>query len=209
MKQVRVNRKAAGRVADGHPWIFQSDVLDTGGAAPGDAVRVADPANKLLGVAHFSEASQITLRMLDTKPADIGPDFFRARIRAAQAHRDRVVRDTNAYRLVHAEADRLPALIIDRYADCFVVQTQNQGMDRAKDEILAVLEELYSPRAIVLRNDASVRKLERLPLEKSVARGALPEILEIEMNGLTLRADLLEGQKTGVFLDQRENYAAA
>lgn len=204
-----MNRKAAGRVADGHPWIFQSDVLDTGGAAPGDAVRVADPANKLLGVAHFSEASQITLRMLDTKPADIGPDFFRARIRAAQAHRDRVVRDTNAYRLVHAEADRLPALIIDRYADCFVVQTQNQGMDRAKDEILAVLEELYSPRAIVLRNDASVRKLERLPLEKSVARGALPEILEIEMNGLTLRADLLEGQKTGVFLDQRENYAAA
>ena len=211
MKQVRVNRKAAGRVAAGHPWIFQSDIADTGHAAPGEAVRVVDPSNRLLGTAHYSEASQITLRMLDTgKTTAIDRDFFRARIAAAQAHRDRrVAAGANAYRLVHAEADRLPALIIDRYADCFVVQTLNQGMDASKDDILAVLEEQYSPRAIVLRNDASVRKLEKLPLEKGVVRGALPELLEIEMNGLTLRADLLEGQKTGVFLDQRENYAAA
>ena len=204
-----MNRKAAGRVAAGHPWIFQSDVVETGGAAPGDAVRVVDPANRLLGTAHYSAASQITLRMLDSNATEIGRDFFRARIAAAQAHRDRVVRQTNAYRLVHAEADRLPALIIDRYGDCFVVQTQNQGMDRAKEEILAVLDELYAPRAMVLRNDASVRKLEKLPLEKLVVRGTLPEVLEVEMNGLTLRADLMEGQKTGVFLDQRENYVAA
>jgi 23S rRNA (cytosine1962-C5)-methyltransferase len=206
---VRVNRKAAGRVASGHPWIFGSDVLDRGQAAAGDAVLVIDSKGASLGTAHYSDSSQICLRMLADRVETIDRTFFLRRISVAQAHRERVVRDSNAYRLVHAEADQLPGLIIDRYGDCFTMQTLDQGMDRAKPELVSCLEELFSPRAVVERNDAAVRKRESLPLQSGVLAGAVPENVVIEMNGLKLAADLLRGQKTGIFLDQRENYVAA
>jgi 23S rRNA (cytosine1962-C5)-methyltransferase len=206
---VRVNRKAAGRVASGHPWIFGSDVLDRGQAAAGDAVLVIDSKGASLGTAHYSDSSQICLRMLADRVETIDRSFFLRRITVAQAHRERVVRDSNAYRLVHAEADQLPGLIIDRYGDCFTMQTLDQGMDRAKPELVSCLEELFSPRAVVERNDAAVRKRESLPLQSGVLAGAVPENVVIEMNGLKLAADLLRGQKTGIFLDQRENYVAA
>jgi len=135
--------------------------------------------------------------------------FFLRRIRAAQDYRKRVVTHSDAYRLVHGEGDQLPALIIDRYAEYFVVQTLNQGMDRAKSEIVSCLDELFSPRGIAARNDAPVRARESLPLESGVLAGEVPDAVTIHMNGLELRADLLHGQKTGVFLDQRENYLAA
>jgi 23S rRNA (cytosine1962-C5)-methyltransferase len=206
---VRVNRKAAGRVASGHPWIFGSDVLDRGQAAAGDAVLVIDSKGASLGTAHYSDSSQICLRMLADRVETIDRTFFLRRISVAQAHRERVVRDSNAYRLVHAEADQLPGLIIDRYGDCFTMQTLDQGMDRAKPELVSCLEELFSPQAVVERNDAAVRKRESLPLQSGVLAGAVPENVVIEMNGLKLAADLLRGQKTGIFLDQRENYVAA
>lgn len=209
MHIVRVNRKAAGRVASGHPWIFGSDVLDRGQAAAGDAVLVIDSKGASLGTAHYSDSSQICLRMLADRVETIDRTFFLRRISVAQAHRERVVRDSNAYRLVHAEADQLPGLIIDRYGDCFTMQTLDQGMDRAKPELVSCLEELFSPRAVVERNDAAVRKRESLPLQSGVLAGAVPENVVIEMNGLKLAADLLRGQKTGIFLDQRENYVAA
>lgn len=209
MHTVRVNRKAAGRVASGHPWIFGSDVLDRGQAAAGDAVLVIDSKGASLGTAHYSDSSQICLRMLADRVETIDRTFFLRRISVAQAHRERVVRDSNAYRLVHAEADQLPGLIIDRYGDCFTMQTLDQGMDRAKPELVSCLEELFSPRAVVERNDAAVRKRESLPLQSGVLAGAVPENVVIEMNGLKLAADLLRGQKTGIFLDQRENYVAA
>src|SRR5262249_32952538 len=127
-------------------WIFSSDVLSTGEAEPGSAVKVIDPAGHALGTAHFSASSQIALRMLSTRVDEIGPAFFASRLAAAEAHRRRVVSGTDAYRVVHGEGDRLPALIVDRYADYLVLQTLNQGMDRARDRIVAALVDLFKPR---------------------------------------------------------------
>lgn len=131
------------------------------------------------------------------------------RIAAAQSYREKAVRDTNAYRLVHAEADLLPGLIIDRYDDCFSIQTLNQGMDKATEEIVDALEAQFSPRAIVARNDSAVRTLEELPRETKILKGTIDAPVPVTMNGFAMEADLLHGHKTGVFLDQRENYLAA
>jgi 23S rRNA (cytosine1962-C5)-methyltransferase len=209
MKQVRVNRKAAERVASGHPWIFASDVADRGGAAAGQPVTVVDPRGRPLGTAHFSSSSQISLRMLSRQTEEIGREFFLRRLRAAEEHRRHVVEGGSAYRVVHGEADLLPALVVDRYADYLVVQTLDQGMDAATAEIVSCLEEIFHPKGIVARNDVAVRAKEDLPLETTILAGEVPESVTLELNALTLRADLLHGQKTGIFLDQRENYLAA
>jgi 23S rRNA (cytosine1962-C5)-methyltransferase len=208
LSTVRVNRKAAMRVQSGHPWIFSSDVLDRGGAHPGDAVRVVDPGGKYLGTAHYSSTSQITLRLLSTRIEPIDRKFLRHRIEQAEAHRRSVVRDSEAYRLIHAEGDLLPGLIIDRYGDYFVLQLLDQGMDKLTPDIVATLEDLFAPAAIIARNDVATRAKENLPLETKVLAGQVPERVTIRMNGFEWQADLLEGQKTGVFLDQRENYLA-
>jgi 23S rRNA (cytosine1962-C5)-methyltransferase len=209
MTEIRVTRKAAARIAAGHPWIFSSDIAGRAAAQPGQAVKVADPAGRPLGMAHFSSTSEITLRMLSRQVEEIGREFFLRRLRAAQEYRSAVVRDTNAYRVIHGEADLLPALIVDRYGDCLVIQTLDQGMDAAKSEIVSCLDEIFHPRAIGARNDAAVRAKEHLPIERAVLAGDVPESVAVQMNGFTLRADLLRGQKTGIFLDQRENYRAA
>jgi 23S rRNA (cytosine1962-C5)-methyltransferase len=209
MTEIRVNRKGADRVASGHPWIFTSDILDRGTAQPGEAVRVLAGNGRPLGTAHYSSTSQIALRFLSTAAEPIDRAFFLRRITAAEAHRRQVVRGTSAYRLVHGEADLLPGLVIDRYGDYLVVQTLDQGMDAAQADIVSCLEEIYSPLGIVARNDAAVRSKEQLPLETKVVAGNIPEKVSIAMNDLSLEADLLHGQKTGIFLDQRENYLAA
>jgi 23S rRNA (cytosine1962-C5)-methyltransferase len=210
---VRVNRKAADRIASGHPWIFSSDVIDLGRAQPGDAVRVVVDRRggdgQLLCTAHFSSTSQITLRMLSNSATDIDRAFFLNRLQKAISHRERVVENSDAYRLVFSEADLLPGLIVDHYGSYLVLQTLTQGMDRAKDLIADCLNELLQPKGILGRNDASVRKLEDLPREIATLSGQIPERVEVRMNGLKLQADLLRGQKTGVYLDQRENYVAA
>ncbi len=206
---VRVTRKGADRASSGHPWIFSSDVADRGSAQPGDAVKVADPRGRPIGVAHYSSTSQITLRLLSSKPEPIDQEFFRRRLTAAIHHREKVVRNSNACRLVFSEADLLPGLIVDRYGAYLVVQTLSQGMERSRDLIVLCLKELLAPAGILARNDASVRKLEGLPQEIAVFSGEVPERVSLNMNGLDLEADLLKGQKTGVYLDQRENYLAA
>ena len=247
MVTVTVNRKAADRAASGHPWIFASDIIDRGDAAPGDAVLVAavnrnGTPGKPLGIAHYSSTSQIALRMLsesverqflkplplvtarelsDNEPLPlvaarkmvaarepIDRAFFIRRLNAAIGHRECVVQNSNAYRLVYSEGDLLPGLIVDRYGPYLVMQTLTQGMDRARDVIAECLTELLAPAGIFARNDASVRKLEGLPLESMVLSGEIPERVHVGMNGLSLEADLRRGQKTGVYLDQRENYVA-
>jgi len=209
MNEVRVNRKAADRVASGHPWIFSSDLTDRDGAQPGEAVTVADGRGRALGTAHYSSSSQIALRMLSTQAEAVDREFYFRRLRAAEEHRCQVVHHSNAYRAVHGEADLLPALIVDRYADYLVIQTLDQGMDAAQPEIVSCLKEIFQPLGIVARNDAAVRQKEQLPLETAVLAGDVPEFVSVQMNGLTLRADLQRGQKTGIYLDQRENYIAA
>jgi 23S rRNA (cytosine1962-C5)-methyltransferase len=211
---VTVNRKAADRAANGHPWIFASDIVNKTDAAPGEAVKVAlanrnQTPGKPLGTAHYSSTSQIALRLLSDSSEPIDRTFFLRRLKAAIAHRRRVVQNSTACRLVFSEADLLPGLIVDRYGDYLVMQTLTQGMDRSRDDIASALQELLAPAGIFARNDASVRKLENLPLESMVISGEIPERVPVEMNGLKLDADLRRGQKTGVYLDQRENYVAA
>ena len=131
--------------------------------------------------------------------------FLRARVEKALQLRQRYVKGSDAYRLVHGEADLLPGLVVDRYGEHLVIQTLDQGMDRAKPEIVAVLNDLLKPASIVARNDVAVRKHEGLPLETAVVSGTLPDRIQIAMNGFQWEANLLHGQKTGIFLDQREN----
>ena len=209
MHTVRVSRKASDRIASGHPWIFASDVLDRGESLRGDAVLVIDPKGAAIGMAHYSDSSQISLRMLADRVETIDRAFYLNRLAKAEAYRKRIVTGSNAYRLVHGEGDQLPGLVIDRYGDYFTLQTLDQGMDQAKGEIVSCLEELFAPRGMVERNDVAVRKRESLPLVAGVLAGDAPESVVVEMNGLKLHADLLHGQKTGIFLDQRENYIAA
>lgn len=209
MNQVKVNRKAAGRVASGHPWIFSSDIVDRDGAQPGETVKVTDDRGKALGTAHYSSTSQIAIRMLSRQVVETGREFYLQRLRSAEQHRRAVVRDSDAYRVVHAEADQLPALIVDCYGDYLVLQTLDQGMDAAKADIVSGLEEIFAPKGIVARNDVAVRAKEQLPLETTILSGEIPPSVSVRMNGLTFSADLLHGQKTGIFLDQRENYRAA
>lgn len=206
---VRVNRKGAARVASGHLWIFSSDVLDHGGAGAGDAVTVVDAHGRILGTAHYSSTSQICLRLLSGRVERIDKAFFAARLQAAAELRRRLVTGADAYRLVHGEGDRLPGLVVDRYGDYLAVQTLSQGMDRARLEIFTCLEETFSPRGVVARNDVSVRAKEKLPFETGIVAGEAPERVSVQMNGLRLFVDMLRGQKTGFFLDQRENYLAA
>jgi 23S rRNA (cytosine1962-C5)-methyltransferase len=209
MTFVRVNRKAADRIGAGHPWIFTSDVLDRGGAEPGSAVLVVSERNRTLGTAHYSSTSQICLRLLSRRAEEIGREFYLDRLRKAESYRQQVVSDSEAYRAVHAEADLLPGLIVDRYGEFLVVQTLDQGMDRSKATIVDCLREIYAPRGVVLRNDAPLRAREDLPLVSDIAFGEVPERVIVRINGIHFHADLMKGQKTGVYLDQRENYAAA
>ncbi len=208
MGTVKVTRQAAMRFAAGHPWAFQWEVEEVRQAQPGDAVRVLGPDGRFIGIAHYSSTSRISLRLLTDRDEAVDRDFYFRRLKAALEYRRQVVESSDAYRVVHSEADRLPALIVDRYADYLVIQTLSQGMERAKSWIVEALLELFAPKAIVERNDVPRRDLESLPRQAGVIYGELPELVEFHMNGLTFYADLLRGQKTGAFLDQRENYVA-
>ncbi len=170
---------------------------------------MVDHAGRTLGTAHYSSTSQICLRLLSRRVEAIDREFYKARIAAAQEYRRRVVCETDAYRVVHGEGDLLPALVVDRYGDYLVVQTLDQGMDRDKPLIAGALTDLFAPRGIIERNDVAVRKRENLPLTSGVLAGEAPGLVPLRMNGLVFHADLPGGQKTGVFLDQRENYLAA
>ena len=206
---VTISRRAVDRLRAGHPWIYRSDVVDAGQAAGGDAVRLADERGRFHGRAHYSAASQISLRLLTAEDRPVDQAFYRGAIGRARDFRDRVVSGTNAFRLVFGEGDGLPALVVDRYGDYLSLQTLSQGMDRAAPVLIELLAEMFRPKGIVERNDARVRELEALPRRAGVVYGECPDLIEVEMNGVRLGVRLLAGQKTGAFLDQRENYAAA
>lgn len=204
-----MTRRGEDRLAAGHLWIYRADVIDAGGAGAGAAAEVRNQRGRLLGVAHYSTSSQIALRLLARGPAVINRDFWMARLRAALAHRERVAPGEQACRIVHAEGDLLPGLAVDRYGPVLCAQFLTQGMDAAKDSIAASLQELIEPQGILARNDAPARRHEGLPQQNETLRGEVPAQVEVVFNGLRWRVEPWAGQKTGIYLDQRENYLAA
>ena len=202
-----VNRRAEDRLRSGHPWIYRSDV-ENAEAAPGDLVQVTSGRGRPLGYALFSEQSEITLRMI-SHGAAMPASFVRERLASAIRFRESLSLDATAYRLVHGEADRLPSLIVDRYGDYLVVQALSQGIDRRLAEITAALVELVKPKGILARNDPRVRLLEGLEQRVEVLHGEVPDRIEVREGAIRYQVDPWRGQKTGLFLDQRENREAA
>lgn len=205
---VVISQRGAERLRSGHLWVYRSDVRSSDAAA-GDIVRLTDDHGNYLGRAFYSDRSQITIRLLTREDVPVDRAFFLARIRSAAENRKRVVEDTEAFRLVYSEADLLPSLIVDRYSDFLVIQTLSQGAERMKDDFVSILTELFSPRGILERNDPRVRDLEGLPRRVSLLTGEVPPEIEARRNGIRFLHDLHKGQKTGGFLDQRENHRAA
>lgn len=212
---VVVSRRGADRVRAGHPWVYRSDVV-IAEADAGDLVRVFGERERPLGWAFWSSTSQIALRFVSGESGPTPPDeraLFADRLRAAAAYRASLGLSTGAFRLVHGEADRLPGLVVDRYADAsgvyLVVQTLSQGADRRLPLFVDLLVAECVPRGVLLRNDPKVRRLEGLHEQVAVAYGEVPDHVSVLEGAVTLQVDLVHGQKTGMFLDQRENHLAA
>jgi 23S rRNA (cytosine1962-C5)-methyltransferase len=207
---ITISRKGAERARAGHLWIYRSDLPDAGGDVEGGAiVQVRDERKRFVGSALYSDRSQIALRLLTWREETIDRDWWRERLRACLARRAGLAREADAYRLVYAEGDALPSLIVDRYADVLVLQTLSQATDALKSLFVELLVELLNPRAVIERNDVRVRGLEGLPLTSGVVYGDAPEEMEVAQHGTRFRIAPLGGQKTGAFLDQRENHLAA
>lgn len=199
-----VSARGAARWHHGHPWIYRSDVRAVPDA-PAGAVRVEEPNGRPLGMALWSPASQISLRMLTSEVRAIDAGFWRDRIERAAALRDALAPDADAYRVVHAEADGLPSLVVDRYGRYLSLQLLSAGLEAFRAEVVDALVERFRPAGIVARNDVPVRAYEELPREVEVLHGSVPETIEVREGPVRYRVDPLEGQKTGAFLDQREN----
>jgi 23S rRNA (cytosine1962-C5)-methyltransferase len=205
---VVVTRKGEARIRSGHPWVFRSDIENAGNAEPGAIVEVKGPHGPQ-GFAFYSSRSEIRLRMIERGPS-LSPTFLVDRLRAAIAWRERVTTEADTVaRFVHGESDGIPSLVVDRYGDYLVIQTLSQGTEHRKDEIVAALVEILEPRGILERNDPRVRQLEGLPQTVSLLHGEVPERVEVQEGGILFEADLWRGQKTGLFLDQRENHQMA
>jgi 23S rRNA (cytosine1962-C5)-methyltransferase len=203
-----VTRRGADRARAGHLWIYRSDVVEAG-AAGGSVVGVRDERGRFVGRALYSDRSEIALRLLTQREDEIEREWWRARLRESFARREKITEGADAYRLVYAEGDALPSLIVDRYADVLVLQTLSQGTDAIKSLLVELLVEELSPRAIVERNDVRVRKLEGLEMQAGVLYGDAPDEMTITQHGVRFTVAPLAGQKTGAFLDQRENHRAA
>jgi 23S rRNA (cytosine1962-C5)-methyltransferase len=208
---VKVSPRGASRLKDGHVWVYRSDIVSADGVAPGSVVTVTDHRSKPLGTAFYSSTSQIAVRLISHEPiADIFA-LLRQRISEAIAYRETVVRDTDAYRVIFSEADLLPGIIVDRYSDILSLQilTQAVDSDAVRQLLISELSVRLKPNSVVERVDPRVRELENLPpRETAVIQGEKTSTI-VSMNGIQFHHDALQGQKTGAFLDQRENYAAA
>jgi len=208
---VKVSRRGADRLKGGHVWVYRSDLVSANGIAPGAAVGVRDEPGKFLGTALYSSASQIAIRMISREAVADLPALLRERIQQAIAYRDWVVCDTDAFRVAFSEADFLPGLIVDRYGDVLSLQVLTQAMDAdpIRQTVVSELVQQFKPTSIVERVDPRIRELEQLPPRASSLLQGDKASTVVTMNGVKFHYDALEGQKTGAFLDQRENYAAA
>lgn len=204
---VYLRRGREQRVLGGHPWVFRSDIEREDGAADGLPVRVLTSAGRFLAMAVYNPRSQISLRILSRRDEPIDGAFIRGRVRRALDYRRRFA-DLNSCRLIFAESDGLPAVIADKFGDVIVVQILCLGMERFKADIVDALAQELSPRGVYERNDVPVRELEGLSQQTGLLWGEVPDRVEMQENGVRFLVDVKEGQKTGFFLDQKENRAA-
>ena len=208
---IKVSPRGASRLKDGHVWVYRSDIVSDTAVPPGSLVTVTDLRGKALGTALYSSSSQIAIRLISQNAVTDFPALVRQRIADAIAYRELILHDTNAYRVIFSEADFLPGLIVDRYNDILSLQILTQAMDAetVRSALISELTERLHPASIVERVDARVRQLEELPPRASGLLQGDKTSTVFTMNGVQFRYEALEGQKTGAFLDQRENYAAA
>ncbi|MDC4226061.1 MAG: class I SAM-dependent methyltransferase [Candidatus Manganitrophus sp.] len=207
MESFRLNKTVATRVIQGHPWIYRNELpklpLDF---PPGELVELVDPKGRFVAIGYCNPKSVISVRILSREREKIDGDFFLRKIAGADSYRKQFYPGEESYRVVYSEADLLPGLIVDRYGSYIVIQVLTAGMERHTESILAAIESLFSPQAIVASNDIPSRALEGLPVERKVLSGKLEPPVVISKSGLPFEIDLLEGQKTGFFFDQSENY---
>jgi 23S rRNA (cytosine1962-C5)-methyltransferase len=208
---VKVSPRGAARLKDGHVWVYKSDVVSAAGVSPGSVAPVTDHRGQFLGTALYSNSSQIAIRLISREPVADFLALFRQRIGEAIEYRNPLVHDTDAYRLIFSEADFLPGLIVDRYNDILSVQILTQAMDAesVRQALTSELSQRLSPASIIERVEPRVRQLEELPPRPSGLLTGEKISTIFNMNGVQFHFGALEGQKTGAFLDQRENYAAA
>jgi 23S rRNA (cytosine1962-C5)-methyltransferase len=206
-KKIVLKKNEERRILRGHQWIFSNEIQSVAGEpASGESVDILRCDGKRLGSGFYNPHSLIAVRVLSYDVETVDFSFFEKRIRSAHALRSKLFPESSTYRLVHGESDFLPGLIIDRYNDYFSIQTLSAGMDRMLTLICDVLDSLFSPKGIVERNESALRNLEQLPLKSGILRGTV-EPTVIELNGVKFSVDILSGQKTGFFLDQRMNRA--
>jgi 23S rRNA (cytosine1962-C5)-methyltransferase len=205
--QAEVTRKGASRIRSGHLWIFKSDIRAVNAEA-GAIVTILDERRKFLGKAFYSDQSEIALRFITHEDVRIDKEFWRGRISEAHRRREKFRKDATAFRLIFSEGDLISSLIVDVYADVFVLQTLSQGTERLKQTFAEILIEEFAPRAVIERNDVRVREKENLELTTGVLYGEAPQEIVIEQDGIKFYVSPLGGQKTGAFLDQRENRLA-
>ncbi len=207
MDIVYLNRTS--RILSGHLWVFSNELkTNPKQFSPGSIVELRDRNDVFLGLGYINPHSLIAVRILTTKREEINPEFFRKRVAAAIEYRKRFLSDFDSFRVVFSEGDLLPGLIVDKYADCLAVQILTMGMEGWTDVILSILDEIFSPAVTVLRNDSHSRLLEGLIQAKNVVKGSLDRLPVIHENSLSFTIDPMSGQKTGFFLDQRENRIA-
>lgn len=211
LPRIRISPRAVSRLTSGHVWVYRSDLVGADDLAPGSLVTVTDQRGKPLGTALYSSSSQIAIRLISHDPVRDLQALVRHRISDAVAYRERIVGDTNAYRVIFSEADFLPGLIVDRYNEILSLQTLTQAIDAnpVRETVISQLKDKFHPASVVERVDPRVRELETLPPRSSGVLDGEKTATTFTMNGVHFHYDALEGQKTGAFLDQRENYAAA
>jgi len=202
VRPVVVSAKGAARWQAGHPWIYRTDIYDEPGDAPG-IVAVTERRGRHLGQALYSPKSEIRLRLLTREREAIDASWWAERIASSATRRADI--PATAYRVVHAEGDGLPSLIVDRYGPYVVAQLLSAGLEQVRDDVLAGIDTALAPEGILLRNDSAIRRHEGLPLEVVAAKGSVPDTVPVEEHGVRYLAAPRAGQKTGAFLDQREN----
>ena len=199
----------ADRIVAGHPWIYHTEILRlTAPVADGELVQVKDHRQRLIGTGFFNSKSKINVRVLSPERVEVNEKFFEERIRAALAVRQKHLPAAASFRVVNAESDFLSGLIVDKYEDVLVVQISSLGMDQRKVQIVAALQKIFSPRAILERGDMATCKFEGLAAVEGVLAGTFSGPISVNLNGLKFETDLIGGHKTGMYLDQQVNYEA-